>query len=98
MVATGGPKVTVETWYRSEEGQAYELQLTQSDCPIDDLSVGIGWWFPGGDALLDSVVIDGERFEGERLEAAKGTDTAVKEGSLVQGYKTALPEDDDDED
>ena len=38
---------------------------------------------------------NGEVFEGDRLQGAKGTDTAVKEGSRVQGFKTALPDDED---
>ena len=29
------------------------------------------------------------------VAGAKGTDTAVKEGSRVQGFKTALPDDED---
>ena len=80
---------------QDKEGEPYKLHLTQPKCVIDDLTVGIGWWFPGGDSSLDRIVIDGEVFEGDRLQGAKGTDTAVKEGSRVQGFKTALPDDED---
>ena len=89
------PKVTVQTYWRDKDCEPYELRLTQSHIEIDDLTVTIGWWFPGGDSSLDKVVIDGEVFEGDRLEAARGTDTAVKEGSVVQGFKTAFPDDSD---
>ena len=89
------PKVTFEVFWRDKEGEPYKLHLTQ---PKYDLTVGIGWWFPGGDSSLDRIVIDGEVFEGDRLQGTKGTDTAVKEGSRVQGFKTALPDDEDDED
>ena len=98
MAATEQPRVTVETYCRSKEGEPYALQTKQEGIVIDDLSVGIGWWFPGGDTSLDRIVIDGEVFADDKLNAAKGKDTAVKEGSLVQGYKTHLPDDSDDDD
>ena len=98
MVEQHGPKVTVETWLRDKEDDPHTLNLTQQEVQIGDMSAGIGWWFPGGDSSLEKVVIDGEVWEGEKLASAKGVDTAVKEGSLVQGYKTMLPDDDDDDD
>ena len=51
---------------QDKEGEPYKLHLTQPECVIDDLTVGIGWWFPGGDSSLDRIVIDGEVFEGDR--------------------------------
>jgi hypothetical protein len=97
MAAVEQLRVTVETYCRSKEGEPYALQTKQEGILIDDLSVGIGWWFPGGDTSLDRIVIDGKVFADDKLDA-KGKDTAVKEGSLVQGYKTHLPDDPDDDD
>ena len=92
-----GPRVNITHFLRAREDAPYESSLRQEGVEIYDRSEGIGWWFPGADASLDKVVIDGVTYTHGDDGWPKGSDTVVREGSEVESFKTALDEFDEEE-
>mmetsp|Transcript_88343 Transcript_88343/g.152987 ORF Transcript_88343/g.152987 Transcript_88343/m.152987 type:complete len:99 (-) Transcript_88343:3-299(-) len=90
-----GPTVNTTVYMREKPEAEYVLHLRQEGVSIADMNQNISWWFPGGDASLDKVEIDGKEYTPDSWP--KGSDTAVKEGSEVKAYKTIL-EDEEEED
>ena len=97
-----GPKVTVVTYFRDNSDGEYKEEVRQEGVQIADLRESIGWWFPGGDSTLDKVVMDGTTYVPKVAPLGsdlwpKGSDTNVKHGSLVSGYKTMFEQEYDDD-
>lgn len=93
-----GPKVTVETYFRESDGRYAILagnEGRRDGVEIVDMTSSLGWCFPDGSASLDKVTIDGQEYTGGALDTPM-KDTAVKEGSVVQVYKTAMGDEDED--
>jgi hypothetical protein len=95
------PGVRIQCFIRDDGSGSYSLNLEQTVSVIvtqpDGHSTSIGWCFPDGSSSLDRVEVDGTAHEADALDRPM-KQTGLREGSIVKVYRTALSDDEDDDD